>query len=542
MQYQSRPPIGSAENANRHAAALRKPLALLLVLAFPAALFAQQDFDGGPPPPIDQYQSPYDSGAQYAQPYTNQYGAQPYAPESDYDQPQPGYSQAQPMVPDQIDQLVAPIALNPDPLVALMLAASTYPQQIAEADQWRSAQGDAAPQQIAYGANQQNWDPSVKALTAFPQVLNEMDRNMQWTQALGNAYYNQPQDVLEAIQDMRRRAQAAGNLESTPQQQVSYDNGDIQLMPENPQVVYVPSYDPWTAYGEPVSPYPGFSLAGVIGDFGSGALQFGLGTVLSAFNSTPWGLVSWGLDWLTQNLLFNHSDYYSRSPYVADWGFRYGGPRAWMRPHGWHDGYGYGRNGYGYGRGFDRGYNRGYQNTFSRGGYHYRRPSPYAQRSDYGYGRSLQARNSYGSGYGSNYRFGSSFYGRSQSPFAGRSNYGYRGFASRGNTFNQRSNFSRGGGYRGNGFNGSNRSFSGSNRFSEPGRSYRSGGFGGFSSHGSESFGGGRGFKAPKYHAPKMHGGGFGGGHHSFGGGGHHGGGGGHHGGGGGHHGGGHHR
>ena len=516
------------------------------MLAFPAALFAQQDFDGGPPPPIDQYQSPYNSGPQYAQPYANQYDAQPYAPESDYDQPQQGYSQAQPMGPDQLDQLVAPIALNPDPLVALMLAASTYPQQVAEADQWRSAQGDAAPQQIAYGADQQNWDPSVKALTAFPQVLNEMDRNIQWTEALGNAYYNQPQDVLEAIQDMRRRAQAAGNLESTPQQQVSYNDGDIQLMPENPQVVYVPSYNPWNSYGEPVSPYPGFSLVGAIGDFlgssyGSGALQFGLGTVLSAFNSTPWGLLSWGFNWLTQSLLFNQSDYYSHSPYVADWGFRYGGPRAWMRPHDWHDRNGYGRNRYG--RGFDRGYNRGYQNTFARGGYHYRRPSPYAQRSNYGYGRSLQARNSYGSGYGSNYRYGSSFYGRSQSVFAGRSGYGYQGFASRENTFNQRRDFPRGGVYRGNGLGNSY-------RFSEPGRSSRSGGFHLFGGHHqSNNFGYGRGFKAPKYHAPKMHGGGFGGGHHSFGGGGHHsfGGGGhhsfggGHHGGGGGHHGGGHH-
>ena len=165
----------------------------------------------------------------------------------------------------------------------------------------------------------------MKALTAFPQVLAEMDQNSQWTAALGNAYYNQPQDVLQAIQIMRQRAQAAGNLQSTPQEDVSYNQGYIQLAPANPQVVYVPAYNPWAVYGQPVTPYPGFSLLGALGSFfnsslGSSAVQFGLGMVMSAFNHTPFGLIGWGLNWLTQNLLFNHSDYYSNSPSVADWG------------------------------------------------------------------------------------------------------------------------------------------------------------------------------------------------------------------------------
>jgi hypothetical protein len=119
-------------------------------------------------------------------------------------------------------------------------------------------QGYASPDQIAADADVQNWDPSVKALTAFAQVLAQMDRNLQWTTDLGNAYYNQPQDVLEAVQVMRRRAQQAGNLQSTPQQAVHYDQGYVQLMPVNPQVVYVPTYNPWTVYGEQVSPTPGF--------------------------------------------------------------------------------------------------------------------------------------------------------------------------------------------------------------------------------------------------------------------------------------------
>ena len=127
------------------------------------------------------------------------------------------------------------------------------------ADNWLHAQGYASPDQIAYGANAQtNWDPSVKALTAFPQVLDLMNRDLHWTTDLGNAYYNQPQDVLQTIQVMRQRAQDAGNLQNTPQEQVSYNQGYIQLAPANPQVVYVPAYNPWTAYGQP----PAFAYAG----------------------------------------------------------------------------------------------------------------------------------------------------------------------------------------------------------------------------------------------------------------------------------------
>ncbi len=195
-------------------------------------------------------------------------GSQPYYPDSGRAYPQQGYgqgaAQAQPLTAVQLEQLVAPIALYPDALVAQVLAASTYPGQVADADQWRQAQGYASPDQVAAGADVQNWDPSVKALTAFPQVLALMGRNLQWTTDLGNAYYNQPQDVFEAVQVMRQRAQAAGTLQSTPQQAVRNDQGYIQLMPVNPQVVYVPTYNPWTVYGEQVSPYPGFSLLGAV--------------------------------------------------------------------------------------------------------------------------------------------------------------------------------------------------------------------------------------------------------------------------------------
>ena len=131
------------------------------------------------------------------------------APAADSSQPAP---QAQPLTADQLDQLVAPIALYPDALVAQILAAATYPTQVVEADRWRQTQGNAPAAQIAAGAESQNWDASVKALTAFPTVLAQMDKNLQWTTDLGNAYYNQPQDVMDAVQAMRQKAQAAGQL------------------------------------------------------------------------------------------------------------------------------------------------------------------------------------------------------------------------------------------------------------------------------------------------------------------------------------------
>jgi hypothetical protein len=266
---------------------------------------------------------------QYQDPGYSDPGQQGYAPGSATGQPS-----AQPLNTEQLEQLVAPIALYPDTLVAQILAAATYPAQVVDADHWRQAQGYASPDQIVDGANMQSWDPSVKALTAFPQVLAQMDQNLRWTIALGNAYYNQPQDVLDIVQVMRQRAEAAGNLQSTPQESVSYDQGYIQVAPVNPQLVYLPTYNPWTVYGEPIQPYRGFSLIGALGSFfGSSPVQYGLRFAMSAFTHTSWGWLGWGLDWLSHALLFHNSNYYSHSTTVADWGLPHGGPRAvFQRP------------------------------------------------------------------------------------------------------------------------------------------------------------------------------------------------------------------
>lgn len=307
-------------------------MAVVVLLLEPGTLLGQQTWPGNQGwSQIDRYNGQFAPNRQSEQQseYRGQYQSQPYYPDSGQGYPQQGYgqgaAQVQPLTAIQLEQLVAPIALYPDALVAQVLAASTYPDQVADSNHWRQTQGYASPEQIASGADVQNWDPSVKVLTAFPQVLAQMERNLRWTTDLGNAYYNQPQDVFEAIQVMRLRAQASGTLQSTPQQVVRNDQGYIQLMPANPQEVYVPTYNPWTAYGEQVSPYPGFSLLDTLGSFlGSSPIDYGLGIAMSAFSHTPWGWLAWGINWLAQSVLFHQSDYYSHSTSVADWGFRHG--------------------------------------------------------------------------------------------------------------------------------------------------------------------------------------------------------------------------
>jgi hypothetical protein len=161
--------------------------------------------------------------------------------------PMPAY---QPLSYQQLDQLLGPIALYPDPLIAQILPASTLPTQIVLADRYVSGGGD--PNQI----DQQPWDPSVQALARYPNVLKWMDDNLNWTTELGQAFLNQQQDVMESIQRLRQSALNVGNLQSTPQQQVINDGGYIEIVPADPQVIYVPVYQPdqvyyQTCYGPP---------------------------------------------------------------------------------------------------------------------------------------------------------------------------------------------------------------------------------------------------------------------------------------------------
>lgn len=222
---------------------------------------------------------------------------------------QPAYSQ---QTPEQLQELVAPIALYPDSLVAQILAASTFPDQVVEADRWLQSNPDLKGDALAQAANEQPWDPSVKALTAFPTVLGNMDKNLSWTSALGDAYYNQEQDVMNAIQVMRQKAEEAGNLKDTPQQTVQTQGSTIVIEPAQPDIVYVPAYDPWVVYGYPVTPwpywypYPGIWYAGPY-------LSFGFGFGIGFFAGYGWGWGHWGFDWHGGYPLYDHARYYSQS-------------------------------------------------------------------------------------------------------------------------------------------------------------------------------------------------------------------------------------
>jgi hypothetical protein len=170
-------------------------------------------------------------------------------------------SAASPLAAAQLERLVAPIALYPDPLVAQILIAATYPLEIVEADRWRQIPANAALRgdALTVALQQQSWDPSIKSLVPFPQVLQMMDSNLDWTEQLGDAFLAQPADVMDAVQRLRQRAQAANSLSSTPQQTVLTEDQEIMIEPANPEIVYVPAYNPWCVYGTwPYPDYPPF--------------------------------------------------------------------------------------------------------------------------------------------------------------------------------------------------------------------------------------------------------------------------------------------
>jgi uncharacterized membrane protein YgcG len=239
---------------------------------------------------------------------------------------QPPYVQ---QTPEQLQQLVAPIALYPDSLVAQILAASTFPDQVVEADRWVQAHADLKGEDLAKAVDQQPWDPSVKALTAFPSVLGNMDKNLSWTSSLGDAYYNQQQDVMDAIQVMRQKAEQAGNLKSTPQQTVTTQDSTVVIEPANPEIVYVPAYDPWVVYGYPITPWPyWYPYPGIW--FGGPYLSFGFGFGIGFFAGFGWGWGHWGFDWHNHYAIYNHARYYSRSTtfYNRNAYYRGGGERG----------------------------------------------------------------------------------------------------------------------------------------------------------------------------------------------------------------------
>jgi uncharacterized membrane protein YgcG len=214
--------------------------------------------------------------------------------------------------PQELQQLVAPIALYPDALVAQVLAASTYPTEIVEAERWMQGHSNLKGEELAGEVDKQPWDPSVKALTQFPSVLENMDKNLSWTSSLGDAYANQPQAVTDAVQAMRQQARKAGQLNSNEQENVTTQGNTIVIQPANPDVVYVPAYDPWLVYGDPIVAYPGWvPVPGIF--YGGPSVYFGGGFGIGFFGGFGWGWHHWDYDWHRRAAIYNHNTYISHS-------------------------------------------------------------------------------------------------------------------------------------------------------------------------------------------------------------------------------------
>jgi hypothetical protein len=219
---------------------------------------------------------------------------------------------------EQLEQLVAPIALYPDSLVAQILMASTYPLEIVQANRWRESHADLEGEELEQALASESWEPSVKALTNFPDVLRRMSDNLDWTQDLGDAVLAQQEDVMDAVQRMRWLAYDDGNLETTPEQQVIVQEKVIVVEPAT-EVIYVPAYSPTVVYGaawQPASYYypfyrypssywypPGYAASNII--------SFGVGMAVGA---AIWGNWNWGhCDWRRRNVTINNNFNFSRN-------------------------------------------------------------------------------------------------------------------------------------------------------------------------------------------------------------------------------------
>jgi hypothetical protein len=221
--------------------------------------------------------------------------------------------------PDQLDSLVAPIALYSDPMLAQVLAASTYPLEIIQLQQWLEKNKNLKDKALADAVAKQPWDASIQALAALPDVVNRLANDIQWTTDLGNAFLAQQSDVMDAVQRMRKKAQDKGNLKSNEQQKV--ETRIIESKPmiiveqANPQVVYVPSYDPVIVYGPPIYPYPPIYYPPV-GYYAAGmAISFGVGVMMGAFWSGGWG---WGCGWGgNNNITINRNNNFNRNTNVG---------------------------------------------------------------------------------------------------------------------------------------------------------------------------------------------------------------------------------
>ncbi len=227
---------------------------------------------------------------------------------------------------EQLDNLVAPIALYPDPLLGQILAASTYPLEVVEAYQWLQRNPNLRGKALVDAARQQPWDPSIQALVAVPDALEKLNQDIRWTTDLGNAFLSQQTELMDAVQRMRTRAQEKGRLASTPQQTVTtQEEGGKQaivIQPSNPQVIYVPAYDPYWVWGPPVyGYYPPLYYPPYGFGFGIG---FDLGLCFGG--GWGWGGWGWGPSWFGHTVYVNNAFLYHHGYYHGSPGHYYGRP------------------------------------------------------------------------------------------------------------------------------------------------------------------------------------------------------------------------
>ena len=218
-----------------------------------------------------------------------------------------------PKIPnDQLDSLVAPIALYPDPLLSQTLVASTYPLEIVQLQQWMEKNENLKGKALADAVEKQPWDPSIQSMAIVPDVVKQLGDNIAWTSQLGDAFLSQESDVMDAVQRMRTKAESAGTLKTSEQQVVETQQVEgksvVVIQPSNPDVVYVPSYNPTVVYGQPAYPYPSMYYP-PYGAYAAGAaLSFGVGVAVGSI----WGNGGWGYGcgWGNNNVNVNVNNKY----------------------------------------------------------------------------------------------------------------------------------------------------------------------------------------------------------------------------------------
>ena len=304
---------------------MKRSLQIVLIVGALVAPLMAQNYPPPPPQyPPQQQQAPY--------PQQQQYPPQQQAPPPYYGQDQQYPQQPPSYPPQQLDGLVSRIALYPDPLLAQILTASTFSNQIMDAAGWSRAHSYLAPDQMAHAIQEDQlpWDPSVIGLLPFPQVMNMLSGDMAWTQQLGNAVLANRAAVMDAIQRQRSVAMNYGYLRSNPQERVvAAGPGDIEILPVDPGYIYVPYYDPYIVFARP---RPGF--------FVGGAITFGPRIGIGVFAPWGWGGISFG--WRSHAIIVNNRPWERTwvnrgtyvHPYIAP---RYTGGGHYVEHHEMHD-------------------------------------------------------------------------------------------------------------------------------------------------------------------------------------------------------------